>query len=200
MRLTCATFARARTLARRRTVLLLLCTALAALLGTFCTGVPSADGSPAQPPQPVRLTWPPFPSRPASSLSPHAQPGPVPSAATAGAAEAPFAGLVSFCFGEKFAEMGNMATLNHNAYAARHGYDFIKAGRVLRASTRPTLNILWLHRASLWAIILYARRAPISVRVLVRLMTPLQGLRRDDAPHALHGADRVAQGRAWPDH
>ena len=42
----------------------------------------------------------------------------------------PFAALLSFCTGDKFAEMGRLASLNHNAYAARHGYDFVKVGRV----------------------------------------------------------------------
>lgn len=38
----------------------------------------------------------------------------------------PFAALLSFCAGKKFADMAKLVNLNHKAYAARHGYDFIE--------------------------------------------------------------------------
>ena len=98
---------------------------------------PPSPHTPAQPPKP-RLTWPPFPQRPASPPFPPAPLRTDPPAAAAGAGEAPFAALLSFCTGDKFAVMGKLANLNHNAYAARHGYDFVQGS----AETMPHMHFI----------------------------------------------------------
>jgi hypothetical protein len=88
----------------------------------------------------ARATWPPWPPRPAF-------PQTGPPVVGAGAGESPFAALLSFCTGDKFAEIIKMANLNHNSYAARHGYDFVKGSD----ETMPYMHflepVMWLKAA-----------------------------------------------------
>lgn len=69
------------------------------------------------------------------------------------AAGAPFAGIVSFCHGLKFAEMGKWALLSHKTYAARHGYDHFVGNEDVLPHMHFLEPFAWLKAGLFWQLL-----------------------------------------------
>ena len=121
-------------------------------------------------------SWPPFPShppRPAFPPQPDAAGAAAAAAEGAAAAAAAMAasvkeaaaanaqgsvagsevGLVSFCHGRKFQELGKWATLNHIEYATRHGYDFFKGNEQVLPHMHFLTPFAWLKAGFFWQLL-----------------------------------------------
>mmetsp|Transcript_23111 Transcript_23111/g.37110 ORF Transcript_23111/g.37110 Transcript_23111/m.37110 type:complete len:401 (-) Transcript_23111:27-1229(-) len=104
------------------------------------------------PPFPPHPTFPPQPSVEASSIGAASESSTAAVAAKLPVA-APYAGIVTYCHGPKFKDMGKWATLNHREYAKQHGYDSLQGDE----HTLPHMHFLtplaWLKAGLFWQLL-----------------------------------------------
>jgi len=61
--------------------------------------------------------------------------------------------VISFCHGERYADLRKWAKLNHASYAKRHGYDFIEGDDVVFPHAHFITPLSWAKAALLWQLV-----------------------------------------------